>query len=404
MVDYENELANLLSTKNYVDFGIAEVGRVNDKFRSWLAQQSFAGKTISSEFEKVIVGGYSDYTGDDKREWPDKIQWNLRFADKIEDKGLSDALFREKRYSNIPPPNTNSKPQLFSTADYIEVRVTNGERGWVKKGEFPVNIRIEENYDTEDRVPLDIPIQTDVRREALAGFESAHQWQKFRAMAEISSYFIKGQLADERKNVTDYDSEQDMRSRIENVYPFFLQLLPNTEGALALKPFYKPGVLEGALALGLEHAVYHQFGSKFKGRPIYTVKGHPIETTQTNNGYDALMSFDVQMSNSGRDDEEVRVAIENQLAKHYAIRLETPTKMMVALELKDAHNVAQQIRNNAIDTKLHKFTRNFRDALKYTNDALRTWHGEIPVLKKEYEERINYAREAHFSTLGKKFR
>jgi len=410
MIEYANKLKTLPATQAYVDFGLKQVEAINNRFKVWHIQQSFAGRTSSSIFERMTVKGHSN-----DREYDDKIEWDLQFSRKVRNKDLADALLHEHRIHDIT--TFNSKPTLFDSADYIQISVTNGEKGWVEKGEFPINVHIGKDYhlqsDNPHETPTDIAIQTNVRREALAGFEVAYQWQCFRAMALASSVFVSSQLVNESKDIIDDDSGRHMRSRKENVYPLFLELLPNLKlenTQLALKSFYKPGTLEGALALELEHAIHHQFGVTKTGevRPIYQIKGYPIGITQTSKGYDALMSFDVQTFSKGlsrgpKDDEQVRLVIENQLVKHFAIKLKNPYEMQVAFALKDAHQVEQAIQEGVTNTKIHEFAEKFRDTLNYINTSLDRWYNaEAPNLKKTYEKAIDDARNKHFLALKTK--
>ena len=136
MINHTNKLSNIPATQAYVDFGLKQVRAINKRFRSWLTQQSFADSVVSSEFVRMIVSGCSDCKDIDSEESPDRIQWDLRFSDEVKINAISDALLHEHRYPDIT--TFNSKPQIFDTSDYIQISVRNGERGWVKTGEFEI--------------------------------------------------------------------------------------------------------------------------------------------------------------------------------------------------------------------------------------------------------------------------
>jgi len=427
MVTVENKFKDLPETEAYVGFGRIQVERINDQFDEWLAQQSFVDDAFPSRFEEMIVKGSSEQNLLGKKS-QDNVEWDLRFAEKNKHKGLENALLHIKRYDNKPA--FNSKPRIFSTADYFQITVKNGERGWVKTGEFPINVRSEPDYETinkripeqfivgvnkmpdERKIPP-IGIYTDIRRDAIAGFDDALQWQKFRAMAITCSGIVKKILGNESKQrikknegKLNYNAHQHARSRNENVWPLFVQLLPYASldnGPTALKQFYKPGALEGVLALELEHAISHNHGSRETGgyRPIQYARGRPIEISKTNSGYDALMKFKVQTTSYGlEEDEQIRTAIEEQLREHYTIEVKTPTKMEVAYVLKDAHKTEQAIREGNDDTELHKFARNFGDAIRYTTKALDSWREkEMPALEEKYKSTVTEARANHFLAL-----
>ena len=413
MIEIINNFEKIPAAKVYVDFGLEQTRIINKRFEAWLAKQSFAIDVEDSRYNKIIIKGGPDYSEEDLELRKDNIQWELSFSDQLGSGGLENALLHEKRYPDIS--HLNSKPQIFDTADYIHIRVSNGKGGWVEEGEFPVNLHIGKDYEAIDGKSLEIPpimpILTDIRIDAIAGFEAAYHWQCFRAMALCCSGYVTEKLKGESKGIIEFDETQHMRSRRENVWPFFVELLPDTrieEGASALKSFYWPGILEGTLALELEHAVHHQFGINKKDdvRPISIIKGYPIEITPTDNScYDALMKFRVQTYSYGsKDDENVRLAVEQQLAKHYSVKFKNPSEIEVEFELKDAHLVEQAIIDGANDTKIHRFARNFGDALRHIDTSYREWNKEkIPDLEKIYKGLVDDTRENHFSALESKF-
>lgn len=222
MVDIKNTLSKLPATQAYVDFGLDVVEAINARYDVWLSEQSFAADVVPSQFEKMVVDGNSEqhsYQGEDCQ---DQVSWNLSFSDKVKNKPLSDALLHAKRLPKIS--EHNSEPGIFDTADYFEIRVHNSEHGWVKEGTFPKNPHTRLEFDDKEGFPPKIkkryvPVFTDIRRDALAGFEAAHQWQKFRAMAATCVDFLAEQMKAEfeAREVTDnhskmHDAQQHRRS------------------------------------------------------------------------------------------------------------------------------------------------------------------------------------------------
>ena len=416
MVTPTNKLAHLPETIVYVDFGREQVDAINERFETWLAQQAFGSRHEGSRFTNLTVSGDSEAARiHSLGEVDDKVEWDLRFSDQLKEGGLSDALLHIKRLPNVT--TFNSKPGIFKTANYIQIRVGNGERGWVKEGLFPVNVHMVHDAVASGREPMknhpDIPAHTDIRREALAGFNAALYWQRFRAMAVASSGFMKIKLTNEAKGMSTrgsegYDAQQHRRSRHLNVWPLYVEMLPDTRldgGPKSLKPFYDPGTLEGTLALEIEHTMSHQFGIKREGevRPVFNIYGRPIEIVGDANNYDAVLKFQVQMCTYGNseNDEAVTTAVQEQLEKHYSVNLRSSTTIDVAFELSNAGQVARSIRDGATDTKLHQFAKNFGDALRDTSDLLKDWYEtEVPTLKREYETMVGTRRAAHFSELS----
>ncbi|MDP2749544.1 MAG: hypothetical protein Q8O89_01785 [Nanoarchaeota archaeon] len=413
MVEITNELGHLPATQAYLDFGLEQLQSINKRFDSWIAQQSFVNEG-GSQFGYIAVKGTSEGTNHKHEECQDRIEWDLRFLDGVTNKALSDALLHEKRYPNIT--TFNSKPQIFDTADYIQIGVTNGERGWVKNGEFPANVRADFDYDVhkEDiHKPLPIiGIQTDVKREALAGFEAAYQWQCFRAMAVASSSFVEGQIDKEIKDkigpqglaFSDY-----LRSRTHNVYTLLVQLLPDNRleerEPAALKSHYSPGTLEGALALELDHLIHHNFGERalHKERPIYIANGSPIEVITTENGYDALIKLNISAYGYSKD-EDAKSAIEQQLKKYFNVELKENSDIDFVLELKDAHLIEKAIKEGQTNTKIHKFARGLGDALRFVYEVSDKWYGEkAKDLETEYKRMVDEKKAAHFSGLKEMF-
>jgi hypothetical protein len=420
MVEHENKLSKFPETQVYVDFGLEQVEAINARHDSWIAEQTFADDAVPSQFERMVVDGHSEFDLMGKKS-QDRLKWNLYFPNEVKkNQALSNALLHVKRLPDVT--TFNSKPQLFDTSDYIHIDVYNGERSWVKTGDFPVNVHVEENYDailSGINNPPKIALQTDIKREALAGFEAAHQWQKFRAMAVTCTDFLIEQLGAEwdAREIEDdhmkrYDASQHHRSRRENVFPLYVELLPDVrieEGPTALKQFYRPGVLEAAVALELEHSINHSHGSHETGgvRPISYMHAFPIEITSDNDGksYDARIKFDIHSKGYLREDEnnKVRTEIEKQLGKHYDVKLKDPGRLEVVLEVKDAYIVEQALKDGATDTVIHTWAQGFGDALRYTNDLLREWRDEMaPALKEEYLATVNRGKDTHFASLGDK--
>ncbi|MBU1111657.1 MAG: hypothetical protein ABIG93_01700 [archaeon] len=422
MVTVENKFKDLPETGAYVGFGKIQVQRINESFETWLVEQLFADKVLPSRFETLIVSGMSEH-----QEYDDKVQWDLRFSEQVDHEGLGNALLHEKRYDNEKV--FNSQPRIFSTADYFQITVRNGEKGWVKTGKFPINVRSEPNHDAimkaigidsivdERKIPP-IGIYTDTRRDAVAGFDAALQWQKFRAMATGSLEVMKRQFnaeIEERKklfqdgSVDRHDIMQHARSRSENVLPFFIQLLPHpgiTDSPTSLQPNYLPGALEATLALELEHAIYHQhgLGQDSDVRPISYVQGRPIIIRPNRNGYDAIMRFGAyQFNYITEDKEQVLAAVETELKKYFDVKLSPSFDIDVTLEMSDAHKIDQAIKEGNDNTKLHKWARDFGDAIRYADAAIRSWNKtERPALEQRYESIISEARTTHFSGLSSK--
>lgn len=413
MVPHENKLSQFPAAQSYLDFGLEQVDAINQRYDAWIALQSFAEDAIPSRFERMVVEGSSEQHDLHLKPYTDHVTWDLRFPQDVKNKDLSNALLQEHR---LPEMTTfNSAPRIFDTADYIHVRVENGERGWVKTGTFPETVHLGNEWINQHN-PLEgqrvIPIQTSIRREALAGFEAAYQWQKFRAMAVSCADHIEAQLSIEWSNLTvkKYEDGENMRSRKETAYPFFVQMLPDTrleEGPTALKSFYRPGALEGALALELEHATTRNFGSnRRESRPIYLMRGSPIEITKTEQGYDAVMKFMVQIHGySPKGDEEtepLKLAVQEQLQKHYTLTAENPTTYNITFLLKDAHQVEESIITGAKDTELHKFTQRLIGSLTLTEEALSAWNKGMPELSAQYDEMVRSARATYFNGLGER--
>ncbi|MFA6461998.1 MAG: hypothetical protein WCV90_07070 [Candidatus Woesearchaeota archaeon] len=413
MIPYENKLSQFPPTQSYVDFGLEQVEAINQRYDAWIARQSFAEDAVPSRFERMVVEGSSEQHDFHLKPSVDHVTWDLRFPQKVKIKDLDNALLHEHR---LPEMTTfNSAPRIFDTANYIQVRVENGERGWVKTGTFPENVHLGNEWINKDNVREGqrvIPIQTSIRREALAGFEAAYQWQKFRAMAVSCADHIGAQLAIEWGNLAakKYKDGENMRSRKDAAYPFFVQMLPDTrleEGPTALKSFYRPGALEGALALELEQATTRNFGSnEGESRPIYLMRGSPIEITKTDQGYDAVMKFMVQIHGyfpkGDGEIEPLKLAVQEQLQKHYTLTAEDPTTYNMTFVLRDAHLVDQAIRTGAKDTELHKFAKRLGNDLLLTEQALGTWHKGMPGLKAQYDEMVSSARATYFNGLGER--
>jgi hypothetical protein len=419
MVAVENKLSKFPATQTYVDFGLAQVEAINTQYDQWFAQQAFSEEEGFSRFEKLIVDGHSDYDGPSGRggskPYDDNIQWDLRFGGKVENKGLSDQLLHVTTHQKDRRPNVttfNSAPQIFDTADYFQLGVANGERGWVKEGTFPVNVHMTKRFiDNNDlsKGTKNVPIQTDVRREAEAGFRAALEWQKFRSMAAASSDYLVETLKGEWAALEPKDrhgASQIFRDRKEQGYELFLSLLPDTqleEGPTALKTSYQPGALEGAFALGLQDFKGgNMHRTKAEERPIYLVSGKPIEITskEESEGYDARINFEVELygSHGLEEPEEVKQEVETILKQHFDLTATDATKYRVSFELKDAHLVDRAILEGRTDTELHQFIQGFGGALQQTYQAVKDWHEtKRPGLRQNFEAAVILGREDYFA-------
>jgi hypothetical protein len=431
MVEVTNKFENIPATDVYVDFGLEQIVRSNERFLLWAQHQAFlAGASLEEIrgthfFSHLTVGGNAQTHDYILPESSDSVNWNIRFAAETDNGGLDNALSQEWRLRSFPSFSTfNSAPSLFSTGNHIEVRVKNGERGWVKQGLFPESVRIAPGGIDPENPPKRLPDyaqQIDIRREALAGFEAAHLWQRFRAMALVSSDVLSKtlskELAEKNKRMDSfdfcnkrrgtYDYYNAHRSRVEVTYPLFVNLLPDIhvdEGVTALQPFYVPGALEASLALEMEHVVRQNYGGPIEEirRPIRHIQGMPIEITKTGEGtYDAVMRLKIYTYISGEEDPGIREALQESLGSRFDIDVLNQSEMHVALTLPDAHEIAKAIRNGETDTPVHQFAYAMNDAIRSTDIALSGWYNQLkPGRAEMYAAQEMEAKRAHFALPG----
>jgi hypothetical protein len=422
MVTFENELGDKIpETETYFRFGIKHVYSVNEKYLKWLAQQSFADDAFPSEFEEMVLSGEEG-----------RVQWQMDFAKKVENKELGDKLLHVTLLQKERQPNIShfgSKPNVFDTANYIYFNVSKGGKDWVKTGMFTNNLHIEEDYDaipTHERVrgkkaPL-IPIHTFTKEDALNGFNAALEWQKYRSMATTCADFLEAKLKKEHKEAWEnydkagdpegnvqYDLGQRLRYQKERANELFLHLLPNTlheDTPSALKTFYRPGALEATLALELGRGVYtdHVINKELDIHPIHMIRGSPIEITETEEGYDAVMKFSLSTRghNYGNgEDEETRKLLETALSKQYNVSLTATDQMHFTFELKDAHLIDQAIREGKTDTELHQMSRGLVDTLIKTDASLKEWYKtRVPEIEQDHQQSFANQRAAYFLSFG----
>ncbi|MFA5953134.1 MAG: hypothetical protein WC812_00925 [Candidatus Pacearchaeota archaeon] len=425
MLEYKNKLSKFPSSKKYLEFGLKQAESVNEKFKNWYYNQAFfpvANSGISSEFSLLTLDGHSDHIGIGGNgfniEYEDRVQWQLNFLGEIKNEKLSEALLHEKRLPNIT--TFNSAPYIFDTANYIQIGVSNGKIGWVKKGEFPKSICAKEDYDAVNKAlssgkPLEktpiIGVQTDVRREALAGFEAAYYWQCFRAMIVDCSDVLHKRLKEEISEMgkIDYNKSEFIRSRSENVYPFFVSFFPDVRlkqnKSTSLKKFYHPGALEATIALELENGFYHQFGgSDSSERPIFSAKGFPIEVSGNDKKYDARIKFQLNpFGSSIQEDEQTQVVLSKTIRKKYNnFSIDKEGNFIFTFDLKNANKIEQEIREGSKDTSLHVMSRVLVENLRLMHESLNEWYEKkIPALEEEHQVAILNRRHSHFLGLEK---
>jgi hypothetical protein len=404
MVQVINELTDkskISAAKAYAAFGKKQVEVINKRLGKWLSQQSFAKGAPNPKYGSMKISGTSDGTllG---RETQDNVEWDLRFKDQLDDKlgcswitsGFNDGVLHIKRLPDVE--KHNSSPQLFKTVNYIQVRVSNGERGWVETGTFPKNTHIEQRLEDEEKLTYRrVPVFTNIKQDAQAGFRAAEEWAKFRTMAVASKGYIEDRLKKEWEKVgNDYDANRRMRSRTETALPLMLQFLPDTlvqKGPSSLQLFYEPGVLEATAALELE---------KLHGRCIF--HGLPIEISPIQGGesYDAVFSLSIGINPLP---ETARAIVGRELGKYFDINMENLKELRFRFPIKDAHKVSTAIYEGRENTPLHTQTRALVDAIKVFYQTTYSWSSEqLPVLKKGYEAMVEGAMQEHFGRMEQK--
>jgi hypothetical protein len=424
MVTVKNELESKIpESETYFRFGLKHLDRINEKYQTWLAQQSFADDAFPSEFEEMVLSGEKD-----------RVQWELQFTKKVENKKLSDKLLHVTSHQKQRQPNIShhgSKPNVFDTADYVHFTVSKGGQNWVTTGMFTDHRHVEQDYNavpTQERVrgkevPL-IAVHTFTKEDALNGFNAALEWQKYRSMAVTCADILETKLKKEHETAwNDYDKSKDpegnasydigqrLRYQKERVSELFLSLLPNTlheDTPEALKTFYRPGALEATLALEIDKGVDtdHVINRELDIHPIYSISGSPTEITETEEGYDAVMKFNLRIRGhnyGNEEDEEARKLLETTLRKQYNVNLTATDEMHFTFELKDAHLIDQAIREGSTDTELHQISRGLVDTLRKTDAALKEWYKtRVPAIQETYRQSFTNEKTAYFQALGGK--
>jgi hypothetical protein len=407
-------------TERYGEFGVEQVKAVNDSFLTWRKKQTFSKVPTTSLFKKLVVSGSANEPANsqtNKRDCSDAVKWDLHFQEKVGAETMSNALLHEKRYPKIIS-DAGSKPHLFSTSDYIQISVSNDERGWVRLGEFPktphiISIDVEED-DFPPRTKK-IAIYTDTLEDAVNGFGAALEHQKFRDMAVSCSDYLRSELSKENKRAIKLiNSEKDgveklhmhdnHRDRLSVVLPLYVQLLPDTRLAKAPTEFYRPGALEARLAMGMEYFIKKNSNWSNEDRPINWARAKPIEVAKTKAGYDATVHLKLNMCLS--KDPTVNSAIEEQLRTRYDARIVQERQyryVTVSHTFKDAHTIDEKIRNGE-DTDLDQFVRVFGQALISVRSAIGEWEDiKAPSIKAITGALTEKAKQNHFSALSEGF-
>ncbi len=310
----------------------------------------------------------------------------------------------------------------------MQIGVSNGVAGWVKYGEFPRGVRTEnfiKDYGMSIPTKLEsetIPIFTDVRRDAEAGFGAAGEWAKFRTMAVACSDFVLGSLKKEDKSFRDmpresqeernvkYNANELLRSRIEFVAPLMISLLPNTmlrNGQGTLRGYYKPGVLEGALALELEKGVNPNFGRTDEPRPISGIDGAPIDISPTGRKgeYDALLRFRLHVYMPGLENNETaREVVQSNLEKYFNVGVHDSSNIFFTMHIPKANRVYQELLQGANDTIIHKQSAAIIDAVREVSSSAKYWKDmQMPVLEQGYKAMVKAGISEHFGRLEQAF-
>ena len=396
----------------YSDFGAKQLLRVNYQVDSWLCKQAFMrGRQLKGVFSGLSISGVSDDPSH-----KDSVQWELRFGDVLDARfgwlspmnALDNALLHVKRlFKDI---GNDVGPRVFTTANYIQIEVSDGKRGWVSDGLFPKGVQRKRGVRLGDCVVSGVAedfMYTDTRKDAVAGFDAAREWAKFRTMAVSSSGYVIDKLKAEQKAVFGggIDAGNLIRSRIEAAVPLMLNFLPDTRlrsGAGSLRSYYEPGVLEGELALGLEKGIIPQYGGRTDS-PIYIIKGNPVNIISVpgRDAYDANFSFDVSLvGGRGGDDKVSRRIIQNQLEKYFSVDVISPSKMRIGFYVPNAHKVGEKIVGGSDTTFLQLQANALVDSLGHVSNSLKSWDNEqMPVLKKGYDAMVETGKEVHFGRL-----
>jgi hypothetical protein len=306
---------------------------------------------------------------------------------------------------------------LFHPVNYFDVRVNCPQKGWVTQGGFPSKAHISARLKNPEAGELDlvaVPVFTDTRRDAEAGFMAAFDWAKFRTMAVACKDYIFEKLNEEGQKLIGLGEKgywplQLFRSRVEATIPLMLGFFPDTRrvnGKTALRPYYTPGVLETTLALILQEGITPAYGNREGDYPIGSAKSFPAEidvAVGKRQVYD--MTFPVKLHtyfDSTGKDETQKSLLTQALGKYFDIDFTEVNNPVVRIHVKDAAKVREEILAGAQDTSLHSQTYALLGSLKQVNSLSRSWRDEQqPTLETGYKVMIEAGKRAHFGRLDR---
>ena len=394
--------------RNYAKFAAEQIRPVNRYLLEWLARQSFASYSPDPTYGEIKIEGSSNYLGLDMKPYQDCVSWSLRFNHKVKEPErrrhslgphiLSDALLHIDRLPDVS--RYNSGPRFFSTLDYIDVRVENGERGWVKQGIFPVGPHIKGEENSQ------ILAFTDTRRNAEVGFRAAIDWAKFRTMAIACSSYALDLL--KREKIETWEDGEAFRYKMEKTITLMVQLFPDTRkrtGPSSLKPYYEPGILETTVAFMLGEDIDPNFGPRRKRRyPIHYTEGSPVEIFPRpgkKNEYDAVLPFRIALMSSV-EGEEIGDVLERHLSKRLPDDFKISFKgnyMYVRLHVPEAHKTIVELKENK-KTELQRKIGNLSQVLHEIDYLKQVWEeDQMPAIKQGYQGMVDAARQEHFGKI-----
>lgn len=374
------------------------------------------GRRIDNVFDGLRISGFSDDKSE--REDSDSVHWQMEFSSQVKDgDSWIDTGFDHGMVSaGIPSfgrrstmEKYGSAPSMSTSLNWVEVRVSNDERGWVAKGSFPKAPRIiDKDISDEGEMSKYVPIGvfTDIRRDAKAGFKVAREWAKFRTMAVESRDFLFGKLKDEYKGKVEHNERQLMRSRCETANSLMIQFLPNTltsKKRNSLRDFYVPGVLEAEVALELEKGIYPKHGVSESSFPISYIRADPVEVSSIgkNGKYSAVFPFRMYSCSSLLDDEISSSIVQNVLDKNKYSNIRLGGKSIDAkIYVPDVGRVMSEILEGSDDTVLHREAYKVVDAVKEIYSFSNGWREYNSSLKSKLEKIERDEKVSHFSKLG----
>lgn len=413
MVKVTNELIErgFVNAEAYSDFGLKRVEEINARLRDWAQRKSFGEDVVPSFYSSMAVKG-------DIGKGKNSINWELEFEESIRDKtfieqDLCDGLLHARDRLS-PVVSHGSAPNIFNTANYIHMTVGNRDGGWVEKGVFPaattwVRQDVDLNKKSREFETTLEAVYCDVRRDSIAGFKAVEEWAKFRAMASGCSDFVMRSLKSEWAGVKTNRDQNCMRDRSKESMRFMLSLLPDVRarsGTTALREYYRPGLLEGAVALELEKGTTGNRRGFDKSRIMYSLRGEPIEVMSTpgKGNYDARLNFGVETHSCGDSDNDVLIKgfVQENLGKYFDIDVVSPSEFNVSFYVPNANKVCCDIVNGGTETSLHKESRNLIDAVKGVYSSIKSWsEDQMPALEKGYEAMVGSMKDSHFEKMGK---